>query len=103
LVPLTGTGAPFVLFFGATLITSLLAGVGPGLGVLLVSLPLARYMFVVRAGFSLSQATFQTLLYAVDGFLIVFLTSRMNKTRRAIERVNQRLHLSNEALTRARG
>ena len=30
LVPLTGMGAPFVLFFAAVLVTSLLAGVGPG-------------------------------------------------------------------------
>lgn len=45
--PLTGTGAPFALFFGATVVTSLLAGVGPGLAALFVSLPLATYMFVV--------------------------------------------------------
>ncbi|MGZ3319183.1 MAG: hypothetical protein ACXU95_18070, partial [Isosphaeraceae bacterium] len=31
IVPLTGKGAPFVLFFAATLVTSLFAGVGPGL------------------------------------------------------------------------
>jgi hypothetical protein len=48
--PLTRHGRPFVLFFGATLITSLFAGPGPGLGVLLVSLPLAAYLFVFRRG-----------------------------------------------------
>jgi len=98
--PLTGTGAPFVLFFGAMLATSLLAGVGPGLAVLLVSLPLAAYLFVFRAGFSLSQATFQALLYAIDGLMIVFLTSRVNKARQAVQRVNHQLHRSNEELTR---
>ena len=73
--PLTGAGAPFVSFFGATFVTSLLAGVGPGLGVLVISLPLAAYMFIVPAGYSYSQAAFQVLLYAIDGALVLYLMS----------------------------
>ena len=99
--PLTGTGALFVLFFTATVATSLLAGVGPGLSVLFVSLPLATYMFVLRAGYSLSEAIFQALLYAINGLLVIFLTSRVNKARRAVQRVNQQLRTSNEELTHA--
>jgi hypothetical protein len=41
LTPLTGTGAPFVLFFAAVLVTSLYAGAGPGLVALVTSLPVA--------------------------------------------------------------
>jgi K+-sensing histidine kinase KdpD len=62
LIPLTGTGAPFVLFFAAVLATSLLAGIGPAICAVLLSLPLAAYSFVVRAGYPLLQASFQSLL-----------------------------------------
>ena len=40
LTPLTGTGAPFVLFFAAVLVTSLYVGTGPGLVALVTSLPM---------------------------------------------------------------
>src|SRR5687768_8062054 len=56
LSPVTGAGAPFVLFFGATLTTSLLAGVGPAILTIVLSLPLAAAVFVVPAGYSVSQA-----------------------------------------------
>ena len=65
LVPLTGTGAPFVLFFAAVLATSLVGGVGPGIVAVVLSLPLAAYMFVVRAGYPLFQASFQSLLFSL--------------------------------------
>src|SRR5688572_18795527 len=63
LTPLTGTGAPFVLFFAAVLVTSLYVGTGPGLVALGTSLPIAAYMFVVRAGYPVDEAVFQALLY----------------------------------------
>ena len=59
LTPLTGTGAPFVLFFAAVLVTSLYAGTGPGLVALVTSLPIAAYMFVVRAGYPVHEAVAQ--------------------------------------------
>jgi K+-sensing histidine kinase KdpD len=49
LVPLTGPGAPFVLFFAAVLVISVFAGVGPGLCTVVLSTPLAAYMFAVPA------------------------------------------------------
>ena len=67
LIPLTGTGAPFVLFFGAVLATSLFAGVGPAICAVLLSLPLAAHMFVVRAGYPVFQAVFQSLLLGSMG------------------------------------
>ena len=48
LIPLTGTGAPFVLFFAAVLVTSLFAGVGPAICAVLLSMPLGAYTFVMR-------------------------------------------------------
>jgi len=65
-IPLTGTGAPFVFFFTAVMVTSLLAGVGPGIFALLLSLPLGTYMFVGR-GYSLSQGVFRSLLVGLLG------------------------------------
>lgn len=96
--PLTGTGAPFVIFFAATLVTSLFLGTGPGLLVLVISLPLAAYLFVVRAGYPVSQAAFQALLYAVDGVIILYLTALTNRRRRTLDAANRELRrLSDEA------
>jgi len=70
LIPLTGTGAPFVLFFAAVLVT----GVGPAICAVLLSMPLGAYTFVVDAGYSIVQASFQSLLFAVDGIVVIYLT-----------------------------
>src|SRR5512133_796426 len=98
LSPLTGHGAPFVIFFGAVLVTSLFLGSGPGLFSLAVSLPLAAYAFVVRAGSPVSQAVFQALLYAVDGLIIVYVSVLANRRRRTLNDANRELQkLSDEA------
>lgn len=55
LVPLTGRGAPFVLFFAAVMTVSLLAGGGAGIFALLLSLPLGAYTFSVDAGYPASR------------------------------------------------
>ena len=99
LVPFTGTGAPFVLFFTAVLVTSLFAGVGPGMYALLISLPLAAYMFVTRAGNPPLQAAFQALLFAIDGTVVVYLTFLMKKGRQALQDANRRLRAANEEIT----
>src|SRR4026208_2414979 len=73
LTPWTGTGAPFVLFFAAILVTSLFAGIGPGICAVVLSLPLgAYYTFDMGAGSSIAQASFQSLLFAVDGTVVVY-------------------------------
>ena len=89
--PLTGTGAPFVLFFAAVLVTSLFVGAGPGLLALVIGLPLASYMFVVRAGHPVPQAAFQALLYAIDGVIILYLTTLANRSRRTLDETNREL------------
>jgi PAS domain S-box-containing protein len=101
LIPLTGTGAPFVLFFAAVLVSSLFLGVGPGICALLVSLPLADYMFVTRAGYPHLQAAFQALLFLIDGTVVVYLTFLMRKGRQAVQDANRRLRDANEEITRS--
>src|SRR5688572_12355730 len=91
LTPLTGTGAPFVLFFAAVLVTSLYVGTGPGLVALVTSLPIAAYVFVVRAGYPLDEAVFQALLYAIDGLIVVYITHLTTQRRRTIDEVNAEL------------
>src|SRR5262244_1432871 len=81
LIPLSETGAPFVLFFAAVMVISLIAGAGPGICAVLLSLPLAASTFVMRAGYPLFQAAFQSLLFACDGIVIVYLTFLMKKNR----------------------
>lgn len=91
LTPLTGTGAPFVLFFAAILVTSLYAGTGPGLVALVTSLPIAAYMFVVRAGYPVEQAVLQALLYAIDGLIVVYITHLTTQRRRTLDQANAEL------------
>ena len=96
LVPLTGTGAPFVLFFAAVLVTSLFAGVGPAICVVLLSMPLEAYTFAMRAGYSIVQATFQSLLFAVDGIVVIYLTFLGKSGARSLHSANEQVRESEE-------
>jgi K+-sensing histidine kinase KdpD len=101
LMPLTGAGAPFVLFFAAVMVTSLAAGVGPAVTALLLSLPIGSYTFVITAGYRYFQATFQSLLFAIDGFVVIYLTSLIQQGRQNARDANTQLQLANEEVTRA--
>jgi PAS domain S-box-containing protein len=98
LIPFSGTDAPFVLFFAAVLATSVVAGIGPGIWVIVLSLPLAAYTFVTREGHSPFQAVVQGLLFAVDGIIVVYLAFLMKKGRQAAQDANQRLRWANEEI-----
>jgi PAS domain S-box-containing protein len=96
LIPLTGTGAPFVLFFAAVLVTSLFAGVGPAICAVLLSIPLGAYTFVIGAGYSIVQASFQSLLLAVEGIVVIYLTFLTRKGARSLENANRKVRESEE-------
>jgi PAS domain S-box-containing protein len=96
LIPLTGTGAPFVLFFAAVLVTSLFAGVGPAICAVLLSMPLGAYTFVVGAGYSIVQASFQSLLFAVDGIVVIYLTLLTKNAARSLQNANRQMRESEE-------
>ena len=74
LEPVTGTGAPFVLFFGVVLVASLVGGRGPGILATLLSVPLGAYEFVVRAGYPLSEAILQAGLFVIDCLVVVYMS-----------------------------
>jgi PAS domain S-box-containing protein len=101
LIPLTGAGAPFVLFYTAVLVTSLFAGAGPGLCALLIGLPLAVSMFVTRAGSAPFQAAFQTFLFAIDGIVVISLTFLIGKWRHAHDRGRDVIDLASDAFFQA--
>jgi PAS domain S-box-containing protein len=101
LEPLTGTGAPFVLFFGAVVATSLWAGPGPGSLAALLSLPLGAYVFVVRAGYTGSQATAQGALFAIDGVVVVYLSFVMTRARATAETYGEWARSAHEAATQS--
>ena len=101
LTPLTGTGAPFVLFFAAVLVTTLFVGAGPGLVALVTSMPLAAYMFVVRAGYPVEQAAFQALLYALDGLIVIYITHLTTGQRRTLDEANAELRRLNDEVVRS--
>src|SRR5690242_8192745 len=101
LIPFTGTGAPFVLFFAAVLVISLAAGIGPGICAIVLSAPLAAYTFVTRAGDPPFQAVAQGLLFAVDGIAVVYLAFLLKKDRQAAQDANERLRWANEEIIRS--
>jgi PAS domain S-box-containing protein len=91
--PWTGRGAPFVLFFTATLLTSLVAGIGPSLVVLLTSLPIAAVAFAIPAGATVHQAMFQALLYCIGGLIIIYLTHLTQRAQRRLQQSEEQFRL----------
>ena len=55
-------------------VTSLLAGVAPAICAVLLSMLLGAYTFVVGARHATVHAFFQSLLFAVDGIVVIHLT-----------------------------
>ena len=81
LLRLIGTGAGFVLILAATIFTSLVAGRGPAIFSLVFSLPIAYGLMMTSGRFTSSTAFITLALYAVDGVVIVWVTSLMQKGR----------------------
>ena len=93
LEPATGTGAPFVLSFGAILTTSVLAGTGPALVTTLLSAPLGAFEFVVRAGDRPSQALIQAALFVAECSIVIYLSRLITRARRAAESARERMQM----------
>ncbi|MBS2026330.1 MAG: PAS domain S-box protein [Deltaproteobacteria bacterium] len=96
--PITGTGAPYVLFFGALLAVSILAGSGPGILATALSMVLGAIWFVTRAGYSPSNAAWQAALFSIDGVVAVYLAHVMRRSRQTAEEARDRLDRSERNL-----
>jgi signal transduction histidine kinase/CheY-like chemotaxis protein len=92
LVPLTGQGAPFVLFFGAVLASGLLGGRGPGLFAAFASAPLGAYFFVAHSGYSSTQATAQASIFVIESVIIAYVAAAFLSAKRHAEETARRLH-----------
>jgi PAS domain S-box-containing protein len=101
LEPWTGGGAPFALTFAAVLAISLLVGVGPGFLTLALSLPLAVYLSVTRAGTPVSQAVSQGALATADGLIILYLAWLEKRRRRSLDHANLELRRLSDQATRS--
>ncbi|MBS1119037.1 MAG: sensor hybrid histidine kinase [Deltaproteobacteria bacterium] len=104
LEPVTGVGAPWVVFFTAVVVASLFGGRGPGICATLLSAPLAAYFFVLPDRHTPSEAVAQAVLFTVDGLILVYLTALISRGRKQAEasaaehaRSEERLRLANEA------
>jgi PAS domain S-box-containing protein len=98
---LTGTNAPFGLFFAAVLVVSLCAGVGPAVCALLISLPIVAFTLMMPAGYAPSQVVFQSLLFAINGCVVIYLAFLMKREQQAAQNANRQLRDANEEITSA--
>src|SRR5262245_65644546 len=89
LVPLTGAGAPFVLFFAAVLVSSLLVGVGPGLCAVVLSMRSGAYSFMMRSGY---------VLFAGDGIVVCDVTLLCRYAQDTIRETILQLVIANECI-----
>jgi PAS domain S-box-containing protein len=98
---MTGYSSSFLILFAATLVTSLFAGTGPGFAVLLVSMALGGYLFVRRTGSPPISGVFQSLLFSVDGAVILYVTRLTNRRRQTLDDANRKLRALRDDAERA--
>ena len=104
LTPLTGLGAPWVVFFTAIVLVALYVGRGPALLATALGAVVAVVMFVLPAGYSVSQASVQAVLWMVDGLILIHLATLITRGRAetmaagaALQRSEERLRLATDA------
>ena len=95
----SGTGAPFVLLFGAVLVSSIVAGYLAGIVATLASIPFCVDGIRVLAIHDPSLALAQSLLYGVScagAVYLAFVGARAQLAREQAEQVNAQLRESEE-------
>ena len=98
LVPLTGLGAPWVVFFTAVVLVALYLGRGPALLATLLGALTAMVMFVLPSGYSVSQAVVQAVLWTIDGLILIHLATLITRGRAEAEAAGAALQDSEERL-----
>jgi PAS domain S-box-containing protein len=59
-------------------------------------MPVGAYTFVMGAGYSVGQASFQSLLFAADGMVVIYLTFLARKWARSLPNANRQVRESEE-------
>src|SRR6476620_6014674 len=85
LTPFIGRGTPFFLFFAATLVTGLAAGIGPAVLCIVMGLALSMAYYTMGLREPSSRALVQAIFYTLDGALVVYLTVLTRRGRRRYE------------------
>ena len=97
LLPLTGPGAPFLLFFGATLATSYNFGPGPGFLSAAVGAYLGPVYFGMRPNTAIdAQTVGQMALFLLEGFTVSWITHGFSQSRQAARDHADEMRLSEE-------
>lgn len=104
LAPLTGVGAPWVVFFTAVALVALYLGRGPALFATLISASAGMWLFVLPAGHSPLNALAQSVLWILDGVLISHMAMLLKRRHAeamaaatALRQSEQRLRLATAA------
>ena len=104
LAPLTGVGAPWVLFFTVVALVALYLGRGPALFATLLSATAGMWLFVLPAGHTPLNALSQSLLWALDGVIISQIAMLLQRrhaeasaTAAALRQSEERLRLATAA------
>lgn len=79
LLPVTGTGAPYVLFFSAVLATAYFAGRGPGLFAAILSAPWAGFFLSFAAGYAAQEAAAQATLFVVETSIVALVADALRR------------------------
>jgi PAS domain S-box-containing protein len=85
LLPITGVGAPFVLFFGAVLLAGHLFGRGPGIICGLCSACAGTLLLNLGGHYTASQMGAQASLFFVEAIIVTSITEALAHNRRLIE------------------
>ena len=94
----TGAGAPFLLFFTAVLLFGVIWGAGPALWVGILSAPIAGYLFVFQAHYSVAQAVAQSILFLIEVSLICWVVAQMHRAWSREREIFMRMESSNKLL-----
>jgi signal transduction histidine kinase len=79
LVPATGVGAPYVLFFSAVLAASYFAGRGPGLVASLLAAAFAARFLAYEAGYSAREAILQGALFVLETSFVALVADALRR------------------------
>ena len=96
LQPLTGTGAPFLVFFGAVLLASILGGALAGATTSMMGGALAVYLFVPATGYRVFEIFGQYILFVAEGASVAWVTHGFFSSRKAAQRTMAALQASEQ-------
>ncbi len=81
LLPLTGIGAPFLLFLAGILFTTWCCGFGPGVFNTFLSALSTSYFYSIQTGVSPKEGLFRWVLFLIEGLLMCWIASDVFRSK----------------------